>query len=50
MHTIYTGASPEYGKESFLSRLASEVAKIRNLYLGVPLIGLTMERYRIGYF
>lgn len=40
MHTIYTAASPEYGKEKFLNNLDGEITKIINLYPEVPLIGL----------
>lgn len=40
MHTIYTAASPEYGKEKFLNHLDIEISKINNLYPEVPIIGL----------
>ena len=40
MHTIYTAASPEYGKEKFLKNLECEMTKVINLYPEVPLIGL----------
>jgi hypothetical protein len=32
MHTIYLGATPEYGKAKFLSRLQSEIDKIKTKY------------------
>lgn len=40
MHTIYTSASPEYGKEKFLNKLDLEIQRISKLYPTVPLIGL----------
>ena len=40
MHTIYTSASPEYGKKKFLGDLDREIKKITQLYPNVPLIGL----------
>lgn len=40
MHTVYTGASPEYGKETFLNKLSNEIEKVRKRYPKVPLIGL----------
>lgn len=32
VHTIYLGATPEYGKAKFLSRLQNEIDKIKNKY------------------
>jgi hypothetical protein len=40
MHTIYTAASPEYGKETFLNELDNEVTKMIHLYPDIPIIGL----------
>jgi hypothetical protein len=40
MHTIYTSAAPEYGKETFLKKLTHEINKVKQLYPEVPLIGL----------
>jgi hypothetical protein len=40
MHTIYTAASPEYGKETFLSRFEREIAQIKDLYPKATYIGL----------
>jgi hypothetical protein len=40
MHTIYIGAIPEYGKESFLKRLDGELAKIKERYPDCVYIGL----------
>ena len=40
MHTIYTSASPEHGKEKFLNKLSLEVERISSLYPKVPIVGL----------
>lgn len=40
MHTIYTAASPEYGKETFLRKFELEIDKVIKRYPKVPLIGL----------
>ena len=40
MHTIYTAASPEYGKETFLHKLGNEVKKVTELYPKIPVVGL----------
>ena len=39
-HTIYIGASPEYGKETFLSRLETEIADVKKNYGMALYIGL----------
>jgi hypothetical protein len=40
MHTIYTAASPEYGKAKFLNHLGNEITKVNTLYPETTLIGL----------
>ena len=40
MHTVYTAASPEYGKETFLNRLERELKRATHQYPKVPIIGL----------
>lgn len=40
MHTIYTAASPEYGKETFLKKFTREIDRVVKQYPKVPLIGL----------
>lgn len=40
VHTIYLGATPEYGKATFLSRLQNEVDKIKNKYPNATYVGL----------
>ena len=40
MHTIYLGATPEYGKAKFLSHLQNEVDKIKSKYPDAMYIGL----------
>jgi hypothetical protein len=40
MHTIYTAASPEYGKETFLNKLSLEIERIVNLYPKAKVVGL----------
>ena len=40
MHTIYTGNSPEYGKESFLYRFNNEIIKVKDIYSEVTVVGL----------
>lgn len=39
-HTIYIGASPEYGKKTFLSRLESEIGHAKKVYGKALYIGL----------
>lgn len=40
LHTIYIGAAPEYGKETFLKRLQQEVDKIKEKYPDAQYIGI----------
>jgi hypothetical protein len=40
LHTIYIGAAPEYGKESFLKRLQNEVDKIKKRYPKAKYVGI----------
>ena len=40
MHTIYTAATPEYGKETFLERLEGEIDRVKVLYPKAEYVGL----------
>jgi hypothetical protein len=40
LHTIYTGATPEYGKEKFHAKFRREVERVKAAYPQVPYIGL----------
>ena len=40
LHTIYAGATPEYGKEKFHARFRREVDRVKEAYPDVPYIGL----------
>jgi hypothetical protein len=40
LHTIYAGATPEYGKEKFHSKFQREVDRVKKAYPDVPYIGL----------
>jgi hypothetical protein len=40
LHTIYTGATPEYGKEKFHTKFRREVERVKEAYPDVPYIGL----------
>ena len=40
LHTIYTGATPEYGKEKFHAKFRREVERVKEAYPDVPYIGL----------
>ena len=40
LHTIYTGATPEYGKEKFHTKFRREVERVKEAYPNVPYIGL----------
>jgi hypothetical protein len=40
LHTTYLGASPEYGKASFLERMRQEIAHTKHLYPDALYIGL----------
>lgn len=39
-HTIYIGASPEYGKDKFYQRLTQEIDKVKKLYSSCTYIGV----------
>jgi hypothetical protein len=39
-HTIYIGATPEYGKSSFLERLEREIARTKNRYPEATYVGV----------
>ena len=39
-HTLYIGATPEYGKEKFLNRIEVEIANIKKLYPKAQYVGL----------
>jgi len=40
LHTIYSGATPEYGKEKFHTKFRREVERVKESYPNVPYIGL----------
>ena len=40
LHTIYTSASPEYGKSKFYKKFQQEAVKIKNKYSKTPIVGL----------
>jgi hypothetical protein len=40
LHTIYTAARPEYGKQIFLNKMEGEIIKIKNLYPDAKYIGI----------
>ena len=40
MHTIYTGASPEYGKDTFLQKFGKSVDDVIELFPKTPIVGL----------
>ena len=39
-HTIYIGATPEYGKETFYARMDREIAHVKSLYPNATYVGL----------
>ncbi len=39
-HTVYTAASPEYGKKTFLQKLEHEIKKVKEAYPTVNYIGI----------
>ena len=39
-HTIYVGAAPEYGKETFYERMSREIAKVKSLYPKARYVGI----------
>jgi hypothetical protein len=40
LHTIYAGATPEYGKEKFHAKFQREVDRVKEVYPNLPYIGL----------
>lgn len=40
MHTIYSAASPEYGKETFLKKFGESVDEVTKIFPKIPIIGL----------
>ncbi len=40
LHTIYIGASPEYGKQTFLNKLTNEIKKIKLKYPQANYVGI----------
>lgn len=40
LHTIYLGAAPEYGKESFLGKLEQEINKIKEKFPDATYVGI----------
>jgi hypothetical protein len=40
LHTIYVGAAPEYGKETFFNRMEREIARVKTLYSTAKFVGI----------
>lgn len=40
LHTIYIGASPEYGKETFYARMTREIEHVQSLYPKATCVGI----------
>lgn len=40
MHTIYTAATPEYGKETFINRFEAEIQKVKDAFPKAEYIGI----------
>jgi len=40
LHTIYLGATPEYGKETFIERMETEIRHVRNLFPNATYVGV----------
>ena len=40
LHTIYVGAAPEYGKETFFNRMEREIEHVKSLYPKAHYVGL----------
>ena len=40
MHTIYTAATPEYGKETFINRFEAEIQKVKVAFPKAEYIGI----------
>ena len=41
LHTIYLGATPEYGKETFHTRFLRELARVKTRYPDIPCVGMS---------
>ena len=41
LHTTYIAASPEYGKETFFTRMDEEIKRVKGIYVGVRYVGIT---------
>jgi len=40
LHTIYVGAAPEYGKETFFNRMEREIVRVKTLYPTAHFVGI----------
>jgi hypothetical protein len=40
LHTIYLGAAPEYGKETFFARMQREIEHVKSLYPNARFVGI----------
>src|SRR6516225_3197675 len=40
LHTIYVGAAPEYGKETFFDRMEREIVRVKKLYSTAHFVGI----------
>src|SRR6202165_4163882 len=40
LHTIYVGAAPEYGKETFFDRMEREIVRVKTLYPTAHFVGI----------
>ena len=40
LHTIYVGAAPEYGKETFFDRMEREIVRVKTLYSTAHFVGI----------
>src|ERR1700692_978645 len=40
LHTIYVGAAPEYGKETFFNRMEREIVRVKTLYSTAHFVGI----------
>jgi hypothetical protein len=40
LHTIYVGAAPEYGKETFFDRMEREIVRVKKLYSTEHFVGI----------
>jgi len=41
LHTIYTGAAPEYGKQTFLTRMEEEIDRVKDKYPNARYVGIS---------